>query len=126
MSLVGRRVRRRGRMATVGVTIGALAVFQALAIVGAGVAGAVGTCLFSLQNSEVTITIDGGTSSTLAVGDGTPDPANAILFDGLACGSATTANTTVIEILGQPSTDEQFVIDNGGLGGSDVAFPSTI
>jgi RTX calcium-binding nonapeptide repeat (4 copies) len=126
MSLAQKGGRRRGRVATVGMTVGALAVFQTLAIIAAGGAAASGTCTYSLQNSQISITINSATSSTLAVGDGTPAPLNAILFDGAACGSATIDNTNVIEILGQPSSNEQLVIDNGGLGASDVSFPSSI
>ena len=60
MSLRSRGVQRRGRVATVLTTIGALAAFQALAIVGAGAASAAGTCTYNPATDTINITIDLG------------------------------------------------------------------
>ena len=123
MSLRSRGVRRRGRVATVLTTIGALAAFQALAIVGAGAASATGTCTYNPATDTINITIDSGTTVGLAVepaGGPDLDPAAAagsILFSQtgvapwLACGSASNSNTVSIVVLGQPSAAEQLIID---------------
>jgi Ca2+-binding RTX toxin-like protein len=122
--------RRRGRVGAVLTTVGALVAFQALAIVGAGVAYA-STCVYNPATDTISITIDAGETVAVAVegpdgGAGDLDaesPAGAILanLDGLgfengaastACGSATNSNTAAIVVLGQPSADENFVINN--------------
>src|SRR6185503_11883588 len=99
------------------------AAFQVLAIIGAGSAAAAGTCTYSLSTQKIDITINAGTASQVTVDDGTVVANNAILFDGAACGSANTGNTTSIEVLGQPGTDEAFTIDNDTF---DKPFPSSI
>jgi Ca2+-binding RTX toxin-like protein len=97
-------------------TVGALAAFQALAIVGAGVASASGICAYNPATDTINVTIDSGTSSSLMVETAAAnvDPAAApgsILFDGLACGSASNSNTTTIVVLGTVSASEELVID---------------
>jgi RTX calcium-binding nonapeptide repeat (4 copies) len=109
-------VRRRGRLAAALTTVGALAAFQALAIVGAGAAFAAGTCTYNPATDTINITINSGTTSTVMVETAAADvdPAAApgsILFDGLACGSASNTNTVAIVVLGTVGASETFVID---------------
>ena len=111
-----RGVRRRGRVAAALTTVGALAAFQALAIVGAGAAFASGICTYNPATDTINITIDATTTSTVMVETAAADvdPAAApgsILFDGLACGSASNTNTVSIVVLGQVGASETFVID---------------
>ena len=134
MSFLRKGTRRRGRVATVLTTVGALAAFQVLALIGAGAASAVTGCTFDLSTGKVTITIDPGESAAVAVEDADDldpeSPTGAILFTGGAifddfnngasstqCGSATNSNTTSIVVLGSPGNDEFFYIDNGGWNG---------
>jgi Ca2+-binding RTX toxin-like protein len=138
MSFLRRGERRRGKVAAALTTVGALAAFQALAIVGASTAGATGTCNYNPANDTVSITIDAGTNVQVAVeGDADLDPAAApgsiltnVTGAFLACGSAANSNTTNIVVLGQPSSDEGFAINNfigdatGDAGGAE--FSTTI
>jgi Ca2+-binding RTX toxin-like protein len=111
-----------------------------LAIVGAGSASAVTQCLYNPATQTINITIDPGDEGYVAVetaDDLDPEsPVGAILFtdagydydNGAAstqCGSASTSNTVSIVVLGQPSNDEGFFIDEwaNDAGGQ---FPSTI
>lgn len=122
MSLRNRGGRRR--IAKVGVTVFTLAAFQVLAVIGAGVTNAVTTCSYDSTLDKITITIPSTEFAAVAVeGDGVDiDPAasavpGSILFSDnggayLACGSASITNTTIISVLGQPSTVESFTIDN--------------
>jgi Ca2+-binding RTX toxin-like protein len=100
------------------IAAGALLAFQAIAIVGATSASAVGSCTFNLLNHTLTVTINSGSSSTLDV----QSPSGAIRLDGTACGSATIANTTAISVLGQPGASETLTIDNA----TGLAFPGSI
>ena len=121
MSFLRRGDRRRGRVATVLTTVGALAAFQALAIVGAVGASAVTSCTYDPSLDTVHIAIDPGDSVDLAVDNAAADldPAAApgsivASFNGgafLACGNASNSNTVSIVVLGQPSALEEFVID---------------
>jgi Ca2+-binding RTX toxin-like protein len=84
--------------------------------VGAGGASASGLCAYNPSNDTINITIDSGTSSNVMVETAAAnvDPAAApgsILFDGLACGSASNTNTVSIVVLGVPSAAETFEID---------------
>jgi hypothetical protein len=108
MSFLHRGERRRGKLAAALTTVGAVAAFQALAIVGAGSASAVGNCTYNPATDTVQITINAGTISVVSV----QSPGGEVLFDGAACGSASNANTTSIVVLGQPSTNEAFIVDN--------------
>jgi len=114
MSFLGKGVKRRAAL----FTAGALIAFQALAVIGANVASASGTCTYNLATKVVTVSLDTGTATALSV-DATT---KAITLNGVACGSATTANTTSISVLGVPSTNEQLIIDNL----TGASFPSTI
>ncbi len=127
-------LRKRGgnrRIAKVGVVVFTLAAFQVLAVIGAGVASAA-TCSYDSTLDKILITVPSTEFAALAVeGDSANlDPAapdGAILFSDnggayLACGSATTGNTTIISVLGQPSTVEAFTIDEF----SGDEFPTTI
>jgi Ca2+-binding RTX toxin-like protein len=107
MSLI-RKVGRRGRRTAALTTVGALFAFQALAIIGAGAASAVTNCTYNPATDSLSVVIDPGATAALGV----DDPSGAILLNGVACGSATNANTTSIVVLGQPSANEQLVIDN--------------
>jgi Ca2+-binding RTX toxin-like protein len=116
-------VRRRGRVATTLTIVGAIATFQALAIVGAGMASAATACTYNPATDTINITIDPAGSAGVMVETTTANvdnnaPAGAILFDngggfGLntACGSADNTNTVAIVVLGQPGSDEFFYID---------------
>lgn len=104
---VGRRTRRGAALTTVG----ALVVFQAMAIIGAGAASAVTSCTYNPATDTLSVAIDPGDSVALSVDD--PSGAITLTPPGIACGSATNTNTTSIVVLGQPSANEQFVIDNG-------------
>jgi Ca2+-binding RTX toxin-like protein len=105
----------------------AIGAFQVLAIVTAGTALAVTGCTYNPATQTINITIDPGNSAGVAVdnaNDLDPEsPAGAILFDNngagfdngalsTQCGSASNTNTTSIVVLGSPSADEVFYIDN--------------
>jgi Ca2+-binding RTX toxin-like protein len=121
MSLLHRGERRRGKVAAALTTVGAIAAFQALAIVGAGVASAATTCQYDSSIDTVKVAIDPNESAALMVETAAADvdPAAApgsILADlngagFLACGSASNTNTVSIVVLGQPSNTEFFTID---------------
>lgn len=122
-------IRTGGRRARVGVLILSLVAFQALAMIGAGVASAVTGCTFNPATNTINITIDPTEFAGVAVEDASDldpeSPPGAILFDnngagfdnGAAstqCGSASNTLTTSIVVLGSPSADEYFYIENGG------------
>jgi Ca2+-binding RTX toxin-like protein len=109
----------RRKAAAALVTAGALGAFQALAIVGASSASAVGVCTFSLATHTVSVTMDAADTHDLSV----DDPSGEIELDGVAgsCPLADITNTTGIAVTGNTG-DEYFVIDNA----SGLAFPSTI
>jgi hypothetical protein len=131
MSLLKRGGRRP--IAKVGLTVFTLAAFQVLAVIGAGFAWAA-TCSYDSTLDKITITVPSTEFAAVAVEGDNPapgiDPAapdGAILFSDnggafVACGSAATSNTTVISVLGQPSTVESFTIDEA-IGDE---FPTTI
>jgi len=123
MSFLRKGERRRGRVAAL-TTVGALAAFQALAIVGATGASAVTGCTYNPATDTINITIDPGQQAglmveTTAANQDANAPAGAILFDnngagfGLntACGSADNTNVVSIVVLGSPGADEFFYID---------------
>lgn len=138
MSFLGRGTSPRGMGSKVFVTVMTLAAFQVLAVIGAGVASAVTGCTYNPATQTINITIDPGEFAGVAVeGDlGALDaesPDGAILFDnnGLGfengavstqCGSASNTNTVSIVVLGSPSADEAFYIDNE----SGAQFATTI
>ena len=115
MSLGRSGVRRRGRMATAATTVGALAVFQALAIVGAGAAGR-GWDLH-LQPCEPRdrdhdqhrhdLDGDGGDATTTS----TRRDVDPVRWAGVRQRDRTRTPRSIV-VLGQPSTDEQFIIDD--------------
>lgn len=140
MSFLARGTSRWGMGSKVFVTILTLAAFQVLAVIGAGVASAVTGCTFNPSSNTINITIDPGQFAGVAVEDATDldpeSPPGAILFDnnGLGfddganstqCGSASNTLTTSIVVLGSPSNDEVFYIDNGGFAGSGGAAFNT-
>jgi hypothetical protein len=142
MSFLRKGKSRRGMASRAMVTTFALVAFQALAIVGAGMASAVTGCTYNPATQTITITIDPGQEAAVAVEDAddldAESPSGAILFTGTPtfddfengvnstqCGSATNANTTSIIVLGSPGNDEFFYIDNGGWNGGGP-FSSTI
>lgn len=110
--------RGSGRVAAVLTTVGALVAFQAVAIVVAGSALATGTCTYNPATDTINITIDSGTGSAVSVDETT----GAIEFDGSACGSATNSNTVSIVVLGQPSSNEAFEINEN----DEVPFNTAI
>ena len=128
-------LRREGHRSKAGravVTVLALGAFQVLAVIGAGAAQAVTACTYNPSTQAINITVD-ATTAYVAVETAADDldPAAApgsILFDGgggfLACGSASNANTTSIVVLGQPSVDEGFIIDeyDGGRFATTIAW----
>jgi len=128
---------RRGRFAAAVTTVVALAAFQALAIIGAGSAAAAATaCLYNPTTDTINITIDTNDWAYVAVETASdnldPSPTagpGSILFESgttptwLACGSASISNTVAITVLGQPSADETFAVDEYDSGGR---FPTTI
>jgi len=136
-------LRREGHRSKAGkavVTVLALGAFQVLAVVGAGAAAAATACTYNPATGAINITIDPTDTAYVAVEtSGNLDaesPPGAILFTNSAydyengasstqCGSASVSNTTSIVVLGQPSADEGFFIDEwaNDLGG---AFPATI
>ena len=109
MSLFHRGARRRGRVATTLTTVGALATFQALMIVGAGNALAVTGCTFNSLTGAIQCTADAGNTLEVAVETAAADldlaaPAGAIvqrINAGLwtAIGSASNTNTTSVTVL---------------------------
>ncbi|MGH9026399.1 MAG: hypothetical protein ACRDWD_09850 [Acidimicrobiia bacterium] len=117
---------RRTKASRVFVTVLSLAAFQVLAIIGAGVAQAA-TCTYNPATDTINITIGVDEFAAVAVETAAADldpesPPGAILFDndGLGfddgvnstqCGSADNSNTVAIVVLGQPSADENFDID---------------
>jgi hypothetical protein len=139
MSILRKGGRRTKASAAV-VTGLALMAFQVLAVIGAGTAAAATACTYNPATKTINITIDPGDTAYVAVEtsgnlDAEASP-GAILFtdsgydyeNGAAstqCGSADVSNTVAIVVLGQPSADEGFFIDEwaNDLGGS---FPATI
>lgn len=126
MSFLRKGKSRRAKGPRALVTVFALVGFQALAIVGAGSALAVTACTFNPGTGAINITIDPAGTPAVAVETAAANldaaaPAGAILFSvngaapWLACGSATNTNTTSITVLGSPSSDETFTIDNNVL-----------
>jgi hypothetical protein len=131
LSFLRKGERRRGKVGAVLTTVGALVAFQALAIVGAGVASAVTACTYNPATDTINITIDPNGEAFVAVETAADDvdpaaPPGAILFsDGggyAACGSATTSNTVAVVVLGSPGADEDFTIDEFEAG----QFPTSI
>jgi len=122
MSFLRKGERRRGRVASALTTVGAIAAFQALAIVGAGSAAAVTGCTFNSLSGAIQCTVDGGNTLELAVETTAANldaaaPAGAVLqrINGgawTAIGSATNALTTSVTVLGAPGTNETFIINN--------------
>ncbi len=124
----GRGTSRRGMAPKVFVTILTLAAFQFAAVIGAGVASAVTGCTYNPATQTINITIDPDESAGVAVETAADDldldsPPGAILFDNngagfedgansTQCGSASNTNTVSIVVLGSPSNDELFYIDN--------------
>src|SRR5262245_46148248 len=104
MSFLHRRKGRRSAVVTVLTTAGALVAFQALAIVGAGLALAA-TCNYNLSNDTVTVELDPGDTADIQVNDGV------IEVEGTPCGSATNSNTAAVVVLGENGSDETFIID---------------
>src|SRR5262245_34812690 len=96
--------KHRTRLTVVLTTVGALVVFQALAIVGAGMALAA-TCNYNLSNDTVTVDLPPGDIADIRVNDGV------IEVEGTPCGSATNSNTTAIVVLGENGSNEEFIID---------------
>lgn len=144
MSFLHRGEPRRAKASGVLVTVLSLAAFQVLAIVGAGSAAAVSGCTYNPATDTINITIDPGQAASVAVETAADDldtdsPPGAILFsasdiggglldyengaNSTQCGSASTSNTVAIIVLGQPSNDEFFLIDEEF---SNAQFPSTI
>jgi Ca2+-binding RTX toxin-like protein len=139
MSLLDRGGRRTRRSAAA-VTVLSLAAFQALAIIGAGTAGAATACTYNPATQTINITIDPGDIGYIAVETASnldpESPVGAILFtdagydydNGAAstqCGSASVSNTVSIVVLGQPSADEGFFIDEWASDAGGM-FPSSI
>jgi RTX calcium-binding nonapeptide repeat (4 copies) len=118
MSFLRKGARRRGKVAAALTTVGALAAFQALALVGAGAAFAAGTCSYDLVTDTVEVELDANTGSDLQV-DGTT---GAIEFDDVPCDTATNSNTVAIVVQGQNGSDETIDIDED----QDVPFSTTI
>jgi Ca2+-binding RTX toxin-like protein len=104
MSFLRKGARRRGKVAAALTTVGALAVFQALAIVGAGAAFAVVNCAFAA--GTLTVTIDADTA-TIEVDSVSGD----ILVNAAVCGTATSSNTTTINVTGTNANNEDLIID---------------
>ncbi len=139
MSLMRRRGGGRRKVATILTTAGALLGFQALAVIGAVPAFA-SACTYNPATQTINITIDPGGSVSIAVEDDAAadldaeSSTGAILANlGLGyengtsstqCGSATVSNTTSIVVLGQPSNDEFFIIDEwaGGTFATTIAW----
>ncbi|MFN8232103.1 MAG: hypothetical protein U0V56_01000 [Actinomycetota bacterium] len=119
---------RRTRASRVLITALAIGAFQVLAIVTGGAALAVTGCTYNPATQTINITIDPGQSAGVAVESAAANldaesPAGAILFDNngagfengalsTQCGSASNTNTTSIVVLGSPSANETFYIDN--------------
>jgi Ca2+-binding RTX toxin-like protein len=142
MSFLRRGKSRRAKSSRALVTVFALVGFQALAIVGAGVANAVAACTYNPATDTINITLPvAGDSAFVAVETAADDldadsPAGAILFApsgafppdyeqgalSSACGSATNSNTVAIIVLGSPNGDEFFGIDEV----SGATFSTTI
>jgi hypothetical protein len=98
-----------------------LGVFQALAIVGAMPASAVvpGDCTYNPATDTVQVLLENGDDAVISV----VDPGDEIQITASAsgdsdCGSATTANTVAVVVLGSGINiaDETFTIDNQGDG----------
>lgn len=135
MALFGKRG-HTPRVKTALVTVGALGVFQALAMVGAQTASAVapGGCTYNPATQTVTIQQESGDSTVLGVVNMTPTGASneiQITSDtgtggAQDCGSATVSNTVSVVMLGSGVTasDEYFEVDNADTGGSfgSIAF----
>ena len=135
MALFGKRG-HTPRVKTALVTVGALGVFQALAMVGAQTASAVapGGCTYNPATQTVTIQQESGDSTVLGVVNMTPTgSSNEIQITSDTgtggaqdCGSATVTNTTSVVMLGSGVTasDEYFEVDNDDTGGSfgSIAF----
>jgi len=145
MSFLRRGKSRRAKASRALVTVFALVGFQALAIVGAGVANAVPACSYNPATDTINITLPvAGDAAFIAVetaaDDLDPDsPPGAILFApsgafppdydqgagfSSACGSATNSNTVAIIVLGSPNGDEFFGIDelSGGTFATTIAW----
>ena len=129
MAFFGNRGHTRSRVKTALVTAGALGAFQALAMVGATSASAVtaGNCQYNPSGTgTVTIQQNSGDTTTVGVRDMTPGGSineiwiTADTAGAQDCGSATTANTTSIVLLGSgvTATNETFTVDNSDTGGS--------
>lgn len=135
MALFGKRG-HTPRVKTALVTVGALGVFQALAMVGAQTASAVapGGCTYNPATQTVTIQQESNDTTVLGVVDETPvgsaDEIEVTFDTGTGgaqdCGSATVSNTVSVVMLGSGVTasDEYFEVDNNDTGGSfeDIAF----
>lgn len=135
MALFGKRG-HTPRVKTALVTVGALGVFQALAMVGAQTASAVlpGGCTYNPATQTVTIQQESGDDTTIGVRNMTPGGSSNEIWitadsgtGGVQdCGSATTSNTVSVVMLGSGVTasDEAFTVDNNDTGGSfgSIAF----
>src|SRR5262245_11064549 len=105
----GRMSHRRGgphrrNVGTVLVTIGALVLFLALAVVGP-IPALAATCNYSLSNDTATVELTPGDVADIQVDDGV------IEVEGTPCGSATNSNTAAVVVLGENGSDETFSID---------------
>jgi len=144
MSLIRRRGGGRRKVAATLTTAGALLAFQALAVIGAAPAFAVSGCTYNPATDTINVTVAPGEDASLAVENDAAanldgeSSTGAILFsasdvggglhdyengaNSTQCGSASIANTVAVIVLGQPSADENFEIDelSGG------TFPASI
>ncbi len=135
MTLFGKSGRTRHRVLAAVVTAGTVGALQALAMVPAG-AVLVGGCTYNPATQTVTIQQQIADTTILAVvnATGTGGAANEIqiTFDtGTGpqdCGSAVTSNTTSVVLLGSGvnATDERFMVNNTGTGGSFGAIAFSI
>lgn len=132
MSFLRKGKSRRGLTSKALVTTFAVVGFQALAIVGAGVASAVTACTYNPATDTINITIDPLGTGAVAVETTAADldpaaAAGSILFDDgvtgyIACGSASNSNTVSIVVLGSPSDEEDFDIDEASGGTFSTAI----
>lgn len=139
MSLLHRGGTRRAR-GKVLATVVAVGAFQVLAIVGAGVANAA-TCNYNPATDTVNIVLAPGeligvAVETTAANLDAESPAGAVLFDAdplapfdfengavsTQCGSADQTNTVAIIVLGAPSANETFTINEA----AGAPFATTI
>ena len=113
-------LRKGGTRRTAIIAAVALGAFQALALIGAMPASAVtpAGCTYNPSNDTVTVQLESGETAVIGV----VDPGDEIMITATSgtgpapvdCGSATTANTVAVVVLGSGAviSDELFVIDN--------------